>query len=144
MCGRFALDVHGDSVFSSFDWLDHARSDEVRSSWASKPNIAPTDEALVVADLLALSLYDERLRPQLADYYTEAAQQIKAYLEPNLIDLGIESRVPMSILPRLVLGLLDGLVMQSFVDPDSLSPEDVVTAIETLAMSLLKAPESTK
>lgn len=105
---------------------------------------ARTDEALVVADLLALSLYDERLRPQLADYYRQAAEQIKEYLEPNLIDLGIESRVPMTMLPRLVLGLLDGLVMQAFVDPDALSPEEVVTAIETLAMSLLKAPEGTK
>ena len=96
-----------------------------------------SNEALVVADLLALSLNDERLRPQLASYYEEAANQIVAYLEPNLMDLGIQSKVPMSILPRLVLGLLDGLVMQAFVDPDALSPDEVVEAIETLARNLL-------
>ena len=96
------------------------------------------DEALVVADLLALSLNDERLRPQLADYYRTAEAQIREYLEPNLLDLGIETKVPMTILPRLVLGLLDGLVMQVFVDPDALTPHDVVQAIETLATSLLQ------
>ena len=42
----------------------------------------------------------------------------------------------MEILPRMVIGLLDGLVMQAFVEPDALKPDDVVKAIETLAMGL--------
>ncbi len=98
---------------------------------------ARTPEALVVADLLALSLSDERLRPQLADYYRLAAEQIREYLTPRFEELGLDSKVPLTILPRLVIGLLDGLVMQAFVDPDALTPSDVVGAIEALAMSLL-------
>lgn len=97
-----------------------------------------TDEALVVADLLAQSLYDEKLRPLLADYYQMAAQQTHDYLKANLFVLGIRPKVPLAILPRLVVGLLDGLVMQAFVEPEALDRDDVVHAIETLAQSLFE------
>ena len=98
---------------------------------------ARSDEALVVADLLALSLQDERLRPQLAEFYRLAAEQVREYLEANLLSLGIQPKISMEILPRLLIGLLDGLVMQTFVEPEALQPEDVVRAIETLAIGLL-------
>ncbi|MAQ17316.1 MAG: hypothetical protein CMN30_21290 [Sandaracinus sp.] len=101
---------------------------------------ARTPEALVVADLLALSLTDESLRPQLAEFYEVAAAQIREYLESNLVALGLRPKIPMDVLPRLVIGLLDGLVMQAFVEPDALKPEQVVQAIETMAMGLF-APE---
>jgi len=97
-----------------------------------------TDEALVVADLLAQSLYDEQLRPQLAEYYGLAAQQIIDYLERNLFALGIRSKLPAPMLARLVIGLLDGLVMQAFAEPGVFAPEDVVKAIETIAVSLIE------
>ncbi len=102
--------------------------------WATRAE--RTDEAVVVADLLALSLYDEALRPRLAEFYELGAQQIRDYLERNLISLGLESRISLDILPRVVIGLLDGLVMQAFVDPDALSPEEVVDAVQTLAISI--------
>ena len=47
--------------------------------WATRAE--RTDEALVVADLLALSLYDESFRPKLAEFYGLGAQQIRDYLE---------------------------------------------------------------
>lgn len=105
--------------------------------WAARAE--RTDEALVVADLLALSLYDPSLRPKLAEFYELGAGQIREYLERNLISLGLESRVSMDILPRVVIGMLDGLVMQAFVDPDALSPDDVVDAIQTIALSIFAA-----
>ncbi len=97
-----------------------------------------TDEALVVADLLAQALYDEKLRPQLASFYERAATQISEYLLPQLEAAGLASKIDERMLPRIVIGLLDGLVMQAFVDPDALTPDDVVTAIETMAASLLQ------
>ncbi|MEM9073267.1 MAG: TetR/AcrR family transcriptional regulator [Myxococcota bacterium] len=97
-----------------------------------------TDEALVVADLLAQALYDDKLRPQLAEYYELAATQIRDYLLPQLTAAGIEPAIDPAILPRIVIGLLDGLVMQAFVDPEALSPDQVVSAIEAMAMSLLR------
>ena len=102
--------------------------------WATRAE--RTDEALVVADLLALSLYDESLRPTLAEFYELAAKQIRQYLEENLMSLGLESRISLDILPRIVIGLLDGLVMQVFVDPDAFSADEVVDAVQTLAVAI--------
>ncbi|MCA9532177.1 MAG: TetR/AcrR family transcriptional regulator [Myxococcales bacterium] len=95
-----------------------------------------TDEALVVADLLAQSLYDDNLRPHLADYYRLAAEQIYVYLNTELSRMGIKPAIPMEILPRIVIGLLDGLVMQAFVEPDVLEAADVVRAVESLGLAL--------
>jgi len=102
--------------------------------WATRAE--RSDEALVVADLLALSLSDESLRPKLAEFYELGAEQIRAYLEQNLISLGLEPRISLEILPRIVIGLLDGLVMQAFVDPDAMSPDEVVDAVQTIAISI--------
>ena len=102
--------------------------------WATRAQ--RTDEALVVADLLALSLYDESLRPKLAEFYELGARQIRDYLEEHLISLGLKPRIPLDLLPRIVIGMLDGLVMQAFVDPDALSPDEVVDAIQTIAISI--------
>ena len=102
--------------------------------WATRAE--RSDEALVVADLLALSLSDESLRPRLAEFYDLGAEQIRVYLEQNLISLGLEPRISLEILPRIVIGLLDGLVMQAFVDPDALSPDEVVDAVQTIAISI--------
>lgn len=103
-----------------------------------------SDEALVVADLLAQSLYVDSLRPQLAEYYRLAADQIRDYLGAQLKVLGIRPKISMEIFPRMVIGLLDGLVMQAFVEPDALDPEAVVTAIETLAIGLFEPDPTAK
>lgn len=97
-----------------------------------------TDEALVVADLLAQSQYDEVLQPKLAAYYRYAAAQVHEHLMQHLVAVGMKPRVPPEVLPRILLGLLDGLVMQVFVDADALAAEDVVQAIETIAASMFE------
>src|SRR5512139_1851612 len=119
--------VVGQNPFESL----HNTLVELWSARASK-----SDEALVVADLLAQSLYVDALRPPLADYYELAAKQIHDHLVENLVPLGIQPKIPLHILPRIVIGLLDGLMMQAFVDPDAHDPADVVRSIETLAMSV--------
>lgn len=49
MCGRFALDVHGESVFDSFDWLDRSRSSaNAEGPWSPARNIAPTNDSFVI------------------------------------------------------------------------------------------------
>jgi AcrR family transcriptional regulator len=97
-----------------------------------------TEEALVIGDLLAQSQYDEGLRPKLAAYYRYAAAQVETHLLPSLAALGVKPKLPPEVLPRIVLGLLDGLVMQHFVDPSALDEERVVSALETLAASLFE------
>lgn len=95
-----------------------------------------SDEALVVADLIAQALYDESMRPRLAAFYRMAADQIAEHLGRELDQMGIAPRIEMPLLTRLVIGLLDGLVMQAFVDPEVLEPEQVVEAIQVLALGL--------
>jgi len=97
-----------------------------------------TDEALVVADLLAQSQYDEVLQPKLAAYYRDAASQVHEHIMQHIVAVGLKPKVPPEVLPRILLGLLDGLVMQAFVDPDVLDPSDVVRAIETIAVSMFE------
>ncbi|MEO0325257.1 MAG: TetR/AcrR family transcriptional regulator [Myxococcota bacterium] len=99
---------------------------------------ARSSEALVIADLLSLSLNDPALRPQLAKFYAHSAAQVQSYLEEQLLPLGLRPKVDLAVLPRLVIGLLDGLVMQVFVDPAALTPTQVVTAVETLALGLFE------
>lgn len=106
--------------------------------WGARVN--RTDEAVVVADLLAQSLYDEALRPKLAAYYDLAAQQITDYLTKNLFALGMEPRIPPPMLSRIVIALMDGLSMQAFAQPDRFHPDDVVHAIEQLAVGVFMPP----
>lgn len=97
-----------------------------------------TDETLVVADLLAQSQYDEALRPKLAAYYRYAAAQVHEHLMQHIVAIGLRPKVPPEVLPRILLGLLDGLVMQAFVDGEALKADDVVHSIETIAASLFE------
>ncbi len=53
------------------------------------------------------------------------------------MSLGIEPRISLDMLPRIVMGLLDGLVMQAFVDPEAFTPDEVVDAVQTIAISIL-------
>jgi len=102
--------------------------------WAARAE--RTDEALVVADLIALSLYDESLRPKLAEFYELGAQQIRDYLQENLVSLGLEPRISLDLLPRIVIGWRYGLAMQAFVDPEAFSPDEAVDAVQTIAISI--------
>jgi TetR/AcrR family acrAB operon transcriptional repressor len=96
-----------------------------------------SDEALVVADLLAQSLHDPSLRPQLAEFYRISTEQVEAYLGERLSSLGLEPKVPLSTLSRLVLGILDGLMLQVFVDPDAIGPDQIVDTFLTMAGAFL-------
>jgi AcrR family transcriptional regulator len=97
-----------------------------------------TEEALVIGDLLAQSQYDEGLRPKLAAYYRYAASQVETHLLPSLTAMGLRPKIPPELLPRVLMGLLDGLVMQHFVDPGALDEAKLVSALESIAGSLFE------
>ncbi len=97
-----------------------------------------TPEALVIADLLAQSQYDDSLRPKLAAYYRYAACQVQEQVVPTLRAMGLTPKVPEQVLPRILLGLLDGLVLQIFVDPESLETEQVLDAVQLIAGALFE------
>ena len=97
-----------------------------------------TDEVAVIADLLAQALYDPALRPRLAEYYRTAAEQVNQRLLPILAMVGLRPRVAPELLPRILVGLLDGLVMQHFVDPDAIDSGELVKAVEAMAGALFE------
>lgn len=119
----------GDNPFQAL----HASLEEL---WAARAK--RTDEMLVVADLIAQALYDEKLRVPLADYYRLAAKQIVDYVGAQLEPIGIKPKLPLELSARMIIGMLDGLVMQAFVDPEAFDPKDVVHAIELMTMSLFE------
>jgi hypothetical protein len=98
----------------------------------------PTDEVKVIADLLAQSLHDDGLRPPLAAYYRFASMQTVEHLRGMARIYGLRPRVPDEMVPRLLLGLLDGLVLQDLVEPGAVDPEALATAVELMAGSLFE------
>lgn len=106
----------------------------VRTLWAVRRE--DSEEARVVADLVAQALYHDGLRPQLADYYRLAAQQIRDYLEERFVALGIRPKISLALLPRLVIGMLDGLVMQALVDDEAIDPDQLVDSVVLLGIGM--------
>ena len=108
----------------------------LRELWRVRAGLS--DEAKVVADLLAQSLHDDNLREPLADYYRFASAQVSEHLLANLESLGAQPKVDMEKVPRLLHALLDGLMMQKIVDPDAIQEEDVLRALEAFAEALFE------
>lgn len=108
----------------------------VRELWAVRRS--RTDEVAVVADLMAQALYDDSLKPQLAGYFRFAAQQVTQTLVPHLATLGLRLRVPGEMVPRILVGLLDGLAMQHYVDPQAVDEASLLSAVEAMAMALFE------
>lgn len=125
---------------ASGDPMEGIRSG-IRELWEVRR--ARTDEVAVIADLLAQALYDEALRPPLAAYYRTAAAQVNERLLPALGTLGLRPKVAPDLLPRILVGLLDGLVMQHFVDERAIDSEQLVRAVESMAGALFEAAPPT-
>jgi AcrR family transcriptional regulator len=113
--------------------LEQLRS-ALRELWRVRSELS--NEAKVVADLLAQSLHDQSLRAPLAEYYRFASAQVDEHLKQHLKSLGLRPAVDMAQVPRLLHALLDGLLMQKIVDPDAIQEELVLQMLETLARGL--------
>ena len=97
-----------------------------------------SDEGKVVADLLAQCLHDQKLREPLAAYYKLACSQVEEHLRTNAEALGLRSKIDPHFLPRIMHALLDGLLLQRIFDPESISDEQAIHALETIAASLFE------
>lgn len=108
----------------------------LRELWRVRAELP--NETKVVADLMTQALHDSTLRKPLAEYYQFAFDQVQQHITGSLAALGLRPRVAPELLPRLLHALLDGLLIQRIVDPDSLDDDEVVDALETLAASLFE------
>jgi AcrR family transcriptional regulator len=113
----------------------------LRELW--RVRTALSDEVKVVADLMAQSVHEGKLREPLATYYRFASSQVEEHLRNNALALGLQPKIDPAFIPRILNGLLDGLLMQRIVDPDAITDEQVILALETLAVSLfdISTPE---
>ena len=116
--------------------LEALRS-SLRELWRVRAQLS--DEAKVVADLLAQSLHDHTLRAPLATYYRFASQQVQEHLNEHLATLGLKPKLDAEKIPRLLHAMLDGLLLQKIVDPEAIQEEFVIEALETMAQALFEA-----
>jgi AcrR family transcriptional regulator len=125
-------------------WAESDRPFEtLRSSlielWRVRAELS--NEAAVVADLLAQSLHDEKLREPLAEYYRFASAQVREYLEDYLTKVGLAPKLPLEMISRTLHAFLDGFLLQHIVDPGAIREDEVIGALETMATSLFELRE---
>jgi AcrR family transcriptional regulator len=133
-CDEVATRTRG--AWTESDNPVEALRSSLRELWRVRASLS--DEAKVVADLLAQSLHDHTLRPPLAEYYRFASQQVQEHLNQHLNTLGLKPKLNPEKIPRLMHALLDGLLMQKIVDPEAIQEEFVIEALETMAQALFE------
>ncbi len=95
-------------------------------------------ELRVLADLMAQGIYDPKLRKSLSTMFEANRDEVFRHLKHGFEVLGLEPTVPIHIMPRLVIGMLDGLALHDFFDPMDASDDELVqTALEAIAISLV-------
>ena len=134
-CDEVATRTRG--AWTQSDNPVEALRSSLRELWRVRASLS--DEAKVVADLLAQSLHDHTLRAPLATYYRFASQQVQEHLNEHLATLGLKPKLDADKIPRLLHALLDGLLMQKIVDPEAVQEEFVIEALETMAQALFEA-----
>ncbi len=109
----------------------------LREMRASRKRGAP--ELRVLADLMAQGLHDEKLRTALAALFAANRKEVLDHLAQSLDAFGLRPRIPLEVIPRLLLGALDGLALHDFFDPPG--PEEdaaLQQALELITFSLVE------
>jgi AcrR family transcriptional regulator len=74
-------------------------------------------ELRVQADLAAQGMHDERLRALLGRIFETTRTEMTEHLVTSLAAVGLKAKVPVHVVPRLLLGTIDGLAMHDYFDP---------------------------
>lgn len=98
-------------------------------------------EMRVVSELHVLTRQDATLRRALADALVRARQQMIDVGLTSLLALGIRPRVDPALVPRLLIGALDGLALQHEVEPIPEAEEaGLLGALELSIVGLFDLP----
>jgi AcrR family transcriptional regulator len=96
-------------------------------------------ELRVLADLAAQGLHDPRLRAALRRMFEANRKEFVDHLTASLDSIGLKSKIPVHIVPRLMLGALDGLSMHDYFDPPGPGDDDAVDqALDLIGLSLFE------
>jgi AcrR family transcriptional regulator len=138
--------------------LEHcasATSDRVREAWDTPGHPSEkirrvvhvmramrregSPELRVIADLAAQGLHDERLRTMLGGIFESNRKEIVSYLEHSLETIGLKPKVPVHIVPRLLIGALDGIAMHDYFDPPGEGDDALMEQVlDTIGFSLFE------
>ncbi len=112
----------------------------IREMWTMRRQGGP--ELRVLADLMAQALHDPKLKKPMANMFRVLRGEVVEYFSQVLDELGLQSKVPPHLLPRLIVAALDGLALHEFFDPlTDADEEQVIAALETITFSLFDIEE---
>jgi AcrR family transcriptional regulator len=96
-------------------------------------------ELRVLADLAAQGLHDERLRVLLGRMFETNRKEIAEHLVTSLFAMGVKPKIPAQLVPRLLLGALDGLAMHDYFDPTGAADDAALEqALRQIGLSLFE------
>ncbi len=125
-------------VFLGGDWMPLERVQRALAEmWrVRREGVA---EMRVLTELHMLARQDEPLRHALAEALRRARRQMIETGFTHMMAMGIRPRVDATLIPRMIIGCLDGLALHNEVDPlpEADDPE-LLRALEMMAMSLFE------
>lgn len=109
----------------------------IQEMWSARKERGP--EMRVIADLVGYGVHNEGLRGPLAQMFRKNREEIMEAGLKDLMALGLKARVPLDVIPRLLLASLDGLALHAVFDPLGPHEEtDALRALELVAFSLFE------
>ena len=97
-------------------------------------------ELRVLADLMAQGIHDPKLRQPLAAMFEANRKEVFEHVVQSLESYGLTPKVPAHVIPRLLLGALDGLALHDFFDPPPAEDDETVEhALETIAVMMFES-----
>ena len=99
-------------------------------------------EMRVITDLHMLARQNDAIRLACGDALRRARLQMVEVGLTELVALGLKPRVPVEVIPRLLMATLDGLALHQEIDPIPESSEAaVLEALEATAISFFEVPD---
>ncbi len=109
----------------------------VEEMWATRKEAGV--EIRVISELIAQGVHDEKLRKPLAQMFRSNREEILDACVNGLVAMGLRPKVPPAIIPRLLLGAIDGLALHAVFDPPPPEEEaEMIKAIEVVAFGLFE------
>lgn len=134
-------DVLEERIIKVFLGGDFAPLERVRHALAEMWSVRRDGvaEMRVLTELHMYARQDPPLRQALAEMLRRARRQVIDTGLGNLMAMGIKPKIDTALIPRLLIGTLDGLAIHHEVDPISASEEpELLRAIEMMAVSLFE------
>ncbi len=100
-----------------------------------------TPEIRVLLDVMMRAIHDPVLKKAVGDVLRNAREQVVEVGLNGLCDMGLKPRVPIHLVPRLMLASLDGLAIHNLFDPASSEDvEEMLKAVERITLALFELP----